>query len=1148
MANSVYIGNQPFNWPETEPQGEFCLIGGEKFYKLTDVDKMRPFFMSIVSSDNHWMFVSSNKGMSAGRVNSDSALFPYYTDDKITSSAEDTGSKTLFLVHDNNSSKLWEPYSDRFKGSYKITRNLYKNNIGGKLIFEEINHDLDLTFLESWSFSNSLGIVKTSEVRNNSNEEQSIHVVDGIQNIIPANVSEMLQSVRSNLADAYKINELVDNNIGVFSLSARIVDRAIPSESLRASTVWSTGIEPQQILLSSRQLENFRRGAGLDKEESVRAEKGAYFVSASLDLKPNETKTWHIVAEVEQSSNDLEKLRHTLATVKDLDAEIRQDIMANNHELLENIAKSDGLQKSNDDLVATRHLNNVVFNIMRGGFFKDDYLVDKTDFLKSVEQSNKQVYDHHVVFLTNLPANPTISELKELVAETNDLNLIRLTTEYLPLSFSRRHGDPSRPWNRFNIITRDEEGNALKYYEGNWRDIFQNWEALALSYPEYLENMLIKFLNASTIDGYNPYRISSNGIDWEVVEPDDPWSYIGYWGDHQLIYFLKLAELYEKYYPGKLLDLLSKNIGVYANVPYKLKPFKDILANPQDTIDFDFDLAEAIDQVVEKTGSDGKLIFKEEGTLLQANIMEKILVSVLAKVSNFIPDAGIWMNTQRPEWNDANNALVGNGVSMVTLYQLRRYLKFLEGILSNTETNDFEINAPVADLLNNLSKVFAANKTVSSGSLNPQERYEFVVRLGEIGEDYRTSAYKNFAGTGLKAVSSEEITSFAQMVCSALDQTIKANKREDGLYHAYNIISFKDSEAIVDHLEPMLEGQVNILASGYLDSTETLDLLTALPASSLYRADQDSYLLYPDKQRATFVERNNISDELLQPSKLVRQLREDKIGTLVQFDVNGRAHFKADIHNAEELGKVLDRLAENPAYKAMVAEDRDLLLEVHEKVFNHKEFTGRSGTFYGYEGLGSIYWHMVSKLVESVGEIVEKQKARGDESYETLVKKFHKLKDGIGVHKTPTNYGAIPTDPYSHTPGNKGVQQPGMTGQVKEDILSRYHELGMKVTNGEINFSGGFFTPAEYLNEDSQFDYFDLDGTWKSLDLRKGSLAFTCCQVPIVYEPGDSEQILVAYKDGSEESISGTSLSSEVSKSLFSRAGKIKSVRVQLGS
>ena len=32
--------------------------------------------------------------------------------------------------------------------------------------------------------------------------------------------------------------------------------------------------------------------------------------------------------------------------------------------------------------------------------------------------------------------------------------------------------------------------------------------------------------------------------------------------------------------------------------------------------------------------------------------------------------------------------------------------------------------------------------------------------------------------------------------------------------------------------------------------------------------------------------------------------------------------------------------------------DMDLILDIYEDVFNHKAFTGRSGTFYGYEGLG----------------------------------------------------------------------------------------------------------------------------------------------------------------------------------------------------
>ncbi len=52
-----------------------------------------------------------------------------------------------------------------------------------------------------------------------------------------------------------------------------------------------------------------------------------------------------------------------------------------------------------------------------------------------------------------------------------------------------------------------------------------------------------------------------------------------------------------------------------------------------------------------------------------------------------MPDGGIWMNTQRPEWNDANNALVGRGLSVVTLAYLRRYLAFVRTML----TTDVEV-------------------------------------------------------------------------------------------------------------------------------------------------------------------------------------------------------------------------------------------------------------------------------------------------------------------------------------------------------------------------------------------------------------------------------------------------------------------------
>ena len=76
-------------------------IEGENFYCISNNDEMRPFFMSVVSDSHHWMFISSNGGLTAGRKNAEYALFPYYTADKITESFDTTGSKSIFQIVEN---------------------------------------------------------------------------------------------------------------------------------------------------------------------------------------------------------------------------------------------------------------------------------------------------------------------------------------------------------------------------------------------------------------------------------------------------------------------------------------------------------------------------------------------------------------------------------------------------------------------------------------------------------------------------------------------------------------------------------------------------------------------------------------------------------------------------------------------------------------------------------------------------------------------------------------------------------------------------------------------------------------------------------------------------------------------------------------
>ena len=116
--------------------GRSKLVGtldGERFYQIANYDRMRPFFMSVVSGSDHWMFISSTGALTAGRGNPDHALFPYTTDDKIHDSAEITGSKTILVVQRAGAQPSMGTVLGALRGVYRIQRNLYKNAWGNKL-------------------------------------------------------------------------------------------------------------------------------------------------------------------------------------------------------------------------------------------------------------------------------------------------------------------------------------------------------------------------------------------------------------------------------------------------------------------------------------------------------------------------------------------------------------------------------------------------------------------------------------------------------------------------------------------------------------------------------------------------------------------------------------------------------------------------------------------------------------------------------------------------------------------------------------------------------------------------------------------------------------------------------------------------------
>jgi hypothetical protein len=342
----------------------------------------------------------------------------------------------------------------------------------------------------------------------------------------------------------------------------------------------------------------------------------------------------------------------------------------------------------------------------------------------------------------------------------------------------------------------------------------------------------------------------------------------------------------------------------------------------------------------------------------------------------------------------------------------------------------------------------------------------------------------------------------------------------------------------IKYLYEMLEGQVAVLSSELLEADESLALLKTLRASSLYTAAQHSYLLYPNRQLPSFMSRNLVPGEFVKSSALMTKLLAGGNTDLIEFDGSSQAFFAGKFNNTASVAAALTSLAED-GFAEDVSAERTAIETLFSDLFDCANFTGRSGGMYAYEGLGSIYWHMVSKLLLAVMETVKQAEEAGASAdvLAGLQAAYYDVREGIGFNKTPDVYGAFPTDPYSHTPGFAGARQPGMTGQVKEEVLTRLLELGVEVADARVSFKPSVLRRSEFLGSSAALRYFDTAGASQAVTLEAGELGFTYCQVPVVMALADSPSITLHIADGATESVEGSVLTAEQSEALFKKTG-----------
>ena len=121
-----------------------------------------------------------------------------------------------------------------------------------------------------------------------------------------------------------------------------------------------------------------------------------------------------------------------------------------------------------------------------------------------------------------------------------------------------------------------------------------------------------------------------------------------------------------------------------------------------------------------------------------------------------------------------------------------------------------------------------------------------------------------------------------------------------------------------------------------------------------------------------------------------------------------------------------------------------------------------------------------------------------------------------------------------------------MTGQVKEDVLCRFGELGVFVDEGKLYFNPRLLRTEEFLSDTKDFHYTNINKEQQTIALEKGSLCFTYCQVPVIYKLKDDNKIEVKYTDGSTVTFEDLKLDVNTSNKIFNRTGEVNQIIVSV--
>ncbi|MFA5092971.1 MAG: cellobiose phosphorylase [Candidatus Omnitrophota bacterium] len=458
--------------------------------------------------------------------------------------------------------------------------------------------------------------------------------------------------------------------------------------------------------------------------------------------------------------------------------------------------------------------------------------------------------------------------------------------------YARKHGDPERDYNRFQL-----DPTYLSQGNGNYRDANQNRRNDLWFNPLIKDENIIFFMNLIQSDGFNPLVIKSDkfllkdNFDLikllkEIVEPDiidkfklffkkpfTPGELIffvelnkiqlkssyddfltqilssaqklqdaehgeGFWTDHWT-YNLDLIDSFLGIYPEKFKELFfeKKVFSFYDNAEIvRPRNEKYVLYNGEPRQLHSVVMDSRKKELIAKRSHYPHDLRMQHGAgeIYYTTLIVKLVCLAVNKLASLDPfGVGIEMEANKPNWYDSLNGLPALfGSSTCETFELKRLLQVIKKALNCSGVDQIQVPEEIADFINQTSVLFS------------YDGFNYWDKSNNLKEDYRNKTCLGFSGN-LNDLSVSKLLDFVDAGLEKVEAGLtKAFNKETGIYNSYFINTVVDYELIKGHmikpkkftqtpLPLFLEGQMHGLRLAQ-NSQQAIKLHQATKQSNLF--------------------------------------------------------------------------------------------------------------------------------------------------------------------------------------------------------------------------------------------------------------------------------------------------------------------------